>query len=1502
MFKVIEGIVVDGGEPGRIFGECGIYNASCNVGYSGAPTKITLNVIAKDLQTLNTHVNKTLLETNEDGVGPLGHEVEGQAINGHTIKFGNVTFSNMYLYSYAYNVTAGAKTATLSYVDFSQAFDKIHVGLVGRHDTQRADSLVYKKQINPDRGDNWWLDNSDNGGNHFYHLMENVGFQVVCLECNSLSPRRLLWPGKKTPCDCVGTVQNPCGVGTVPCVGPDGNAVAIGTLVDMQPGDPAARWPWNNPQLTPTNHTIGVKNRTGVDGWDKWDSTAADWARQTDTARVSRFVQVAGANANGYWVSSNLRTGNWKTAVNGGYVTIGREAFQETNCEIGKVEYYFQDLVNVIDEMNIDHNLNDLKFKRRACSESMQGTCYAANYTGTLREVLTAWGADLAFDWTIDSTGEKPKLTAVDLVSGADLDEVRTAIETSFDGSQGGMIKNYSTNVTKENTYKAEPLVKYIKPPRTIQREHQHDEYKEAKTITVSDAIGNVANLGRTYSDLYMSIGLAKYSPEARLMWLSDQASNKRETQAWFTTDGDESVGGYDSNGQWNASAQYEWPTPCNCDPDTENCHADTIPCGTVGNTLPLGTKVPRAYPMRTIKRQKYGVSPGGPIGVWEDKKQPLKDNANNITGFKRRWRGETLNNSTLHAESASVPNWPGDGTIGSSIKSGAFVSLGFFPLTTLTDNLRSNNEGIPALRADQYIGVVSTVPVGPNCNEAPPGLVFPTPNDPALQKPAGLKEGEPCTGMFKFLPEDKTHAQWTYWCKGAMNRCPGQIIPGAGGGDVWPKNMPVTFPLTQNLQAYAKKSSLLQKFARQKGGEGNNLVHPIWQNPDSYEVWIGIYNEQYQDAVAQFDAELAEDFVGKYGMFYEQLSKSYNYCPEYDVMSQGVLDSTEEPVVPPVHRFHQISLETATIPESEIYSGHSYPFKKILKVNDGQFNPDSVPPPSDYSAAPLAGGRPWERGHTTLGKHKNKSVFDIEDNAWGTAQANVDWALENPYNVGHIEQTFGNDLQRQIMMSDLHNFVPIYSYFDGRRGLNTELAGLFNNYEHYVNAQGQGEYSGYRGGIAIIPKLDGTHPSTHKDPNFRGKPIATGFNGKKILEVQWGNGEMHWYDWATDLAQGNINNPAKRHLPGGDDAFIFCSEFPQVVGCNGKCTVSECHNFFQQGITIYWPDGHWRNPSPSAVEAPDGSIDYIKVFEQEPVGVHPITGDQVSWGPLGPPDPWGGASSLKAPAGYDNPIGGLKIADVQTNPKVFRNAERRARKWFEDSQPKQDCTLYCEENVVEDVCECKPYEEPNHGFLSYKSYVMNLKHLGRYVKIIYPVESTYSGYFSAKSTMRGTIAKQQQVVGSPDSNPGNVMGTRITEIDATSDINAIEEDSNVFHSKIVAKTPQGDMKIYDLPSYYSYLKGMSQDISEATETVSVRLDGTHFAGLSDIMDAAHGLSSFSISLDGEGVSTDLTFADRPPKLPKRDVLLQKLGPRLMDGKISKPNQMNIAGGARHNH
>ena len=199
----------------------------------------------------------------------------------------------------------------------------------------------------------------------------------------------------------------------------------------------------------------------------------------------------------------------------------------------------------------------------------------------------------------------------------------------------------------------------------------------------------------------------------------------------------------------------------------------------------------------------------------------------------------------------------------------------------------------------------------------------------------------------------------------------------------------------------------------------------------------------------------------------------------------------------------------------------------------------------------------------------------------------------------------------------------------------------------------------------------------------------------------------------------------------------------------------------------------------------------------------------------------------------------------------------------------------------------------------------MKLNHLGRYVKIIYPIEGTYSGYFSAKSTSRGTIRKQQQVIGRPDPNPGNVMSTRITDIDATPDINAIENDTG-FRKRVVAKTPptlanpDGNVSIYSLESYYQYLTMLNQDVSSAAETISVSIDGTDFAGLGGLMDPAHGLSSFSISLGADGVASDIVFADRPPKLPKRDVLLQQVGPRITDGKMGRGAQKNIAGGARY--
>jgi hypothetical protein len=82
-------------------------------------------------------------------------------------------------------------------------------------------------------------------------------------------------------------------------------------------------------------------------------------------------------------------------------------------------------------------------------------------------------------------------------------------------------------------------------------------------------------------------------------------------------------------------------------------------------------------------------------------------------------------------------------------------------------------------------------------------------------------------------------------------------------------------------------------------------------------------------------------------------------------------------------------------------------------------------------------------------------------------------------------------------------------------------------------------------------------------------------------------------------------------------------------------------------------------------------------------------------------------------------------------------------------------------------------------------------------------------------------------------------------------------------------------------------------------------MDGTEFDDLTPYLTPKYGLNTFNIVLDGEGLSTDVSFRSRPSKLPKRDVLLQKIGPRALEGRIPKPIKithmgrapMNIAGG-----
>ena len=70
----------------------------------------------------------------------------------------------------------------------------------------------------------------------------------------------------------------------------------------------------------------------------------------------------------------------------------------------------------------------------------------------------------------------------------------------------------------------------------------------------------------------------------------------------------------------------------------------------------------------------------------------------------------------------------------------------------------------------------------------------------------------------------------------------------------------------------------------------------------------------------------------------------------------------------------------------------------------------------------------------------------------------------------------------------------------------------------------------------------------------------------------------------------------------------------------------------------------------------------------------------------------------------------------------------------------------------------------------------------------------------------------------------------------------------------------------------------MNQNLENLpTETVNVKIDGLDFGALYPFLNPQSGMSSFSVTVDGEGMSTDITFNSRQAKMPKRDIFTQKL-------------------------
>ena len=251
-------------------------------------------------------------------------------------------------------------------------------------------------------------------------------------------------------------------------------------------------------------------------------------------------------------------------------------------------------------------------------------------------------------------------------------------------------------------------------------------------------------------------------------------------------------------------------------------------------------------------------------------------------------------------------------------------------------------------------------------------------------------------------------------------------------------------------------------------------------------------------------------------------------------------------------------------------------------------------------------------------------------------------------------------------------------------------------------------------------------------------------------------------------------------------------------------------------------------------------------------------------------------------------------------NTKVFDNQKRKILEMTGES--KKTCTLYCDEDVISQVCECPEIQDPIHHFESFdaRSIVVG-SHKGS-THIIFPIEGDYIGYVKAEMTYRGTYPRQVDILGTPPAPTQNLwdsnyMQADIMDVDATSELDPHLGTNGMVQKFLIF----GQSNSLDINGLYTLLKsGLSSSVTMRTtggsapnQRMNLTIDGTDYDTVSGFINPQYGLVGFSLSLDGEGMTSNLEFANRHPKPPKRETIMQKIGPRATQGKFN-PQPTNI--------
>jgi hypothetical protein len=191
-------------------------------------------------------------------------------------------------------------------------------------------------------------------------------------------------------------------------------------------------------------------------------------------------------------------------------------------------------------------------------------------------------------------------------------------------------------------------------------------------------------------------------------------------------------------------------------------------------------------------------------------------------------------------------------------------------------------------------------------------------------------------------------------------------------------------------------------------------------------------------------------------------------------------------------------------------------------------------------------------------------------------------------------------------------------------------------------------------------------------------------------------------------------------------------------------------------------------------------------------------------------------------------------------------------------------------------------YSDIVSNFLQMKQTSVNLN-------IIYPIsfgsQANYRGILTSQVDLENRIPEIINILGTPV----NIINNRAATMKVIN--NAVDPDLqpqlDPFYQRFVPYMTviSGTGNVITTPEQYHNLISQlnSYQLTGAYKTVDLTLAGTpdFFGNFSGYLSPIYGMNKMSISVGDAGVTTSLSFSDRPPKLPRAESILNKISARI---------------------